>query len=320
MMNAKRLYDHFKTKFDAVGIIRTKDYLDEALVMNKKVPQETYPTMVVLGLAYPFRMLKHTKTHLVPSFYTFGSDYHLVLKKRMEDVMQGLPFNYHMGVDNHPHDERLAAVLGGLGFFGKNQLIINRELGSYMFLGIVFIDVVLENTYTLSVTDDCGSCRICIDACPTHALEEGTYHLEKCMSYFNQAKKPLNDEEVYANYSLFGCDICQMVCPKNIKKGTILHPEFELSGKEMVSIVDLFLDSEKVFRKKYENMAYLWKGKTILMRNAVMLLSKQQNVMYIDEISHVLHQHQTPWFHETTKRLYDKMISTKDNQSYDKSA
>jgi epoxyqueuosine reductase len=316
MMNAKRLYDHFKTQFDAVGIIKTQDYLDEATKMNREVPKETYPTMVVLGLAYPFRMLKHSQTHLVPSFYTFGSDYHQVLKHRIEIVMQAIPYPYHMGVDNHPHDERLAAVLGGLGFFGKNQLIIHPDLGSYMFLGLVFIDVLLDDTLNLKIDDDCGTCHKCIDACPTQALEEGMYHVEKCMSYFNQAKKHLTDEEVEANYSLFGCDICQMVCPKNIKKGAIVHPEFELSGKEMVSIMDLFQDSEKAFKKKYDHMAYLWKGKTILMRNAVMLLYRFKNTHYNDMIARVLKNNQTPWFAQTTKRLLEKLkqIQADDTQ------
>lgn len=313
-MNAQRLYDHFKTQFDAVGIIRTHNYLDEAAKMNKKVPDETYPTMVVCGLAYPFRMLKHSSTHLVPSFYTFGSDYHQVLKSRILKVMQALPYRYHMGVDNHPHDERLAAVLGGLGFFAKNQLIINEHLGSYMFLGLVFIDVELHETYTLNVEDDCGTCQKCIQACPTHALDEGFYDVEKCMSYYNQAKKALNDDEVLANYSLFGCDICQMVCPKNIKKGVIVHPEFELSGKERVSIIDLFQDSDKEFRKKYDTMSYLWKGKTILMRNATMLLVKHQNTHYNDLIKKALENNQTPWFYQTTKRLYDILETLKTKQ------
>lgn len=297
----------FLKSFDAVGIIRTATYLEEAKQRGKDVPHENYPTMVVLGLAYPYRTIKQTKTHVVPSFYTFGQDYHQVLSRRIEDVMKLIPYKYHLGVDNHPHDERLAAVLAGIGFFGKNQLIIHPELGSYFFLGIVWIDVSIDQEIILDIDDDCGTCTKCIDACPTHALEEGKYHIDRCMSYFNQTKKILTEEEIKANYCLFGCDICQMVCPKNIKKGVITHPEFELSGKEMVSIEDLFTLSEKAFKMKYQDMSYLWKGKTILMRNAAILLLRQQNDNYIDLLEASMQKHEMPWYQVTLQYVIEKL-------------
>lgn len=126
------LYDAFKKQFDIVGIIETSTYLKALKQLNKDVNPINYETMIVVGLSYPYRVIKHTKTHLVPSFYTFGSDYHQVLKKRMEEVLKHFEFNYELNVDNHPHDERLAATLSGLGFFGKNQLIINQTYGSYI--------------------------------------------------------------------------------------------------------------------------------------------------------------------------------------------
>jgi epoxyqueuosine reductase len=303
----KELKELFESRFDVCGIIHTKRYLEEAKKMGKNVPHVDYQTMVVLGLAYPMRFFKHTNTHLVPSFYTFGSDYHQVLKKRIDDVMKDLPYPYELGVDNHPHNERLAATLAGIGFFGKNQLIINKDLGTYMFLGLVFIDLTLENEFILEVTDDCGTCRKCIDACPPGALYEGGFDVKKCMSHYNQTKKVLSDDEIDLNYSLFGCDICQMVCPKNFKKGTRVHSEFELSGKEMVSIVDLFTNSEKEFKNKYSDMSFLWKGKTILMRNALTILQKQNNSNYNDLIELSIQKHQMPWYQETAIKILDKL-------------
>lgn len=310
-MTSNDLNSQLIESFDVVRIIKTSRYLDEAKKMNKVVPNETYETMVVVGLAYPMRTIKHTKTHLVPSFYTFGSDYHLVLKKRIDKAMEKIGFPYKLGVDNHPHDERLAAVISGIGFFGKNQLIINQTYGSYLFLGLIFIDTKLNDELIIEVNDDCGTCRKCIDACPTQALEEGKYHFEKCISHFNQEKRELAKDEIYANYALFGCDICQMVCPKNIKKGVKMHPEFELSGKEMVSIVDLFTDSEKEFRSKYEDMSYLWKGKTILMRNASMLLLKQRNTSHNDLIEKSLLKHDMPWYKSTVSYILDELKKQK---------
>lgn len=274
-MNAHQLKKYFDTQFDVVGIIRSSRYIEEASKMGKTVPPVKYPTMVVVGLAYPRRTIPQTKTHLVASFYTFGQDYHTVLKNRIKLVMDQLPYAYESGVDNHPHHERLAATLAGVGYFAKNQLIINEKYGSYLFLGIVFIDVELNDEFILPINDSCGNCRKCIDACPVGALSENGYEIDKCISYYNQAKRILSEKEIKANYCLFGCDICQMVCPKNAGKVNPTHPEFELTGKEAVSIVDLFTLSEKQFKQKYEGMSYLWKGKTILMRNALMVINNR---------------------------------------------
>ena len=306
-MTSIELRDIFLSEFDVVGIIDTQKYLDAAAQMNKDVPSIQYPTMVVLGLAYPKRILNHTKTHVVPSFYTFGQDYHTVLKNRILKVMATLPYRYDMGVDNHPHDERLAAVLAGLGYFGKNQLIINKDFGTYMFLGMVMIDMPLDQPFILDIDDDCGTCRKCISACPPQALFEDGYDMEKCMSHYNQSKRILTDDEITHNYSLFGCDICQLVCPKNVNKGSVIHPEFELSGKEMVSIVDLFSLSEKQFKRQYHDMAYMWKGKTILMRNALMVMLRHKNKMHTDLIKSSLEKEKAPWYDDMAKSIFKKL-------------
>lgn len=302
-INSQILYDAFIQKFDVVGIIETKNYQIEAQKRYQNFIDIKKPTMIVVGLSYPYRVLKHTHTHLVPSFYTFGKDYHSVLKRRMEEVLKPLDIEYETNVDNHPYDERLAATLAGIGYFGKNQLIINQTLGSYFFLGLVFLDVEIESEIILEVNDDCGSCHICLDACPTKALSEDGYEIEKCMSFYNQAKKVLTKDEMDHNYSLFGCDICQIVCPKNIHKGKKVHPEFELNGKEMVSIVDLFTDSDAVFHKKYDQMSYFWKGKTILMRNALVLLRRMKNNQYNDLIKQSRRTKRALWYEETAELI-----------------
>ena len=310
-MEGQTLANSFSLSFDLVGVIRSDRYMNEAARLKKKIPPPPYPTMVVLGLAYPKRDLPHSKTHLVPSFYTFGKDYHQILHERIDEVMESLPYPYWAGVDNHEHDERLAAYLAGLGFLGKNQLLINEDYGSYIFLAVVFIDVRLDSEYILDVNDDCGDCTICIQACPANALSEQGYEQKKCISHFNQSKRPLTDREITLNHSLFGCDICQLVCPKNKGSHTNKHPEFKLSGKESVAIVDLFKLSNHAFYKKYGDMAYAWRGKTVLMRNALTVLLKQRNTSYNDLIEQSIHTHKATWYTETAKKILRQLKAYK---------
>ncbi len=310
-MTSKALRALFLEKFDVVGVIKSKTYIEEAKKMNKHYQDILYPTMVVLGLSYPKRIIKPTKTHLVPSFYTFGSDYHTVLKNRIKNVMDPLNIKYSLGVDNHPYDERLAAVLAKVGYFGKNQLIINKTYGTYMFLGVVFFDVEIDEEFILDIDDDCGTCRKCISACPTNALFDGGYDMHKCISFYNQEKIDLTEEQMEANYQLFGCDICQLVCPKNINKGQKVHPEFELSGKEMVSIMDLFELSNKDFSKKYDHMSYLWKGKTILLRNALMVMLRQKETTYIEQIEQSMDDLKPSWYLSTASKVLKRLKEIK---------
>jgi len=310
-MTSRELRDLFLDQFDVVGIIKSETYIEEAKKMNKYHDDITYKTMVVLGLSYPKRVMKHTKTHLVPSFYTFGSDYHTVLKDRIKTVMDPLGINYTLGVDNHPYDERLAAVLAKVGYFGKNQLIINKDYGTYMFLGVVFVDITLDQEFILDIDDDCGTCRKCISACPTNALFDGGYDMYKCISFYNQEKQDLTDSQIDANYQLFGCDICQLVCPKNINKGLKTHKEFELSGKEMVSIMDLFQLSNKAFSSKYGDMSYLWKGKTILLRNALMVMLRQKETGYIHEIEQSIDDLKPSWYVSTANKVLKRLKEIK---------
>jgi epoxyqueuosine reductase len=310
-MDKAKIYDFFKEQFDLVGIIKTKTYNSHAKKMNFPIAIKDYPTMVVLGYAYPKRLMKHSHTHLIPSFYTFGRDYHTVLKNKIESICLKLDIEYEYGVDNHPLNERLMAELSGIGFFAKNQLIINKDFGSYIFLAYVQLDIEIKEEIKSVILEDCGDCRKCIEACPTNALIENGYIREKCISHFNQEKQELSQDQVKANYQLFGCDICQLVCPKNRGKGLLVHKEFELSGKERVSISDLFNMSQKEFKNGYKDMAYLWKGKTLLMRNAVTLLYNHKNTNFNNEIKRSIDAFKMPWYKNTVSNLHKELEKMK---------
>jgi epoxyqueuosine reductase len=146
--------------------------------------------------------------------YTW-SDRYAELREKLEALGRRLGGAYRVLVDENDHVDREAAARSGVGFYGKNTMLITRRHGSWVVLGTLVTDVALEPTEPLRL--DCGSCTLCIDACPTGALDEpGTLDATRCLSYWTQSR--LSIPERYREplgAQLYGCDICQDVCPWN---------------------------------------------------------------------------------------------------------
>lgn len=180
-------------------------------------------TQTVIGLLmnyYPDEIITETDNFII-SKYAYGKDYHEVLTKRTNALIQFMNEEFgdikaKLFVDRGPVFEKAWACKCGLGWIGKNTLLINPGRGSFHFIAIVLTDLLIEPD--LQETDHCGSCHICMDACPTGALEKPfELNLSKCLSYNtidnslgipDVLKKKLNDR-------IYGCDICQDVCPYN---------------------------------------------------------------------------------------------------------
>jgi epoxyqueuosine reductase len=153
--------------------------------------------------------------------YAYGTDYHHVIKDKLKVFMQKL--NDSVGeiegrvfVDSAPVMERVWAKRGGLGWIGKNSLLINKQSGSFFFLAELILDLDLE--YDGPVKDFCGTCTACMDACPTDAIPAPyTVDGSKCISYFTIELKDALPPEMKGKFEnwIFGCDICQDVCPWN---------------------------------------------------------------------------------------------------------
>lgn len=180
-------------------------------------------TVICLAYNYYQPDLNSDQSYKV-AMYATGADYHKVLKKKLKKLWQHIQSSVDPNataryfVDSAPILERQWAELAGLGWTGKNTLLINPRMGSYFFLAEIITDLVLE--YNESVMNDhCGTCTRCIDACPTNAIDDKGYLLKanECISYFTIESKSKTEEIYKSNFQdwIFGCDICQQVCPWN---------------------------------------------------------------------------------------------------------
>jgi epoxyqueuosine reductase len=142
-------------------------------------------------------------------------DHYSDLRQRLTELGERLGGSYRVLVDSNDHVDREGAVRSGVAFYGKNTMAITERFGSWVILGALVTDVEIEPTAALEL--DCGSCRLCIDACPTGALDEpGVLDSTRCLSYWTQAPEAIAQElRAELGDSVYGCDICQEVCPWN---------------------------------------------------------------------------------------------------------
>ena len=161
------------------------------------------------------------------------------LKKFLEEIKANVgPVSGRAFVDSAPVMERQWAQLAGLGWLGKNSLLLNKKMGSFFFIAELIID--LELAYDTPATDHCGTCTRCIDACPTKAIvQPGVVDGSKCISYFTIELKPEHPIPPDLNFDnwVFGCDICQDVCPWNRHAKPHLEQEFE-PAKALIELIN----------------------------------------------------------------------------------
>tara|TARA_B100000945_G_scaffold315417_1_gene314562 strand:- start:1687 stop:2607 length:921 start_codon:yes stop_codon:yes gene_type:complete len=157
------------------------------------------------------------------SNYAWGNDYHIVLKEKLYEIIKIInnhnkEFNYRVCVDTSPVMEKYWAQKAGLGWIGKHTNLINSKIGSWFFLSEIIIDFKLEYDKPF-MYDLCGSCTKCIEACPTGAIDNYILDSNKCISYHTIENRDSIPESFAGHFNdwIYGCDICQEVCPWNIK-------------------------------------------------------------------------------------------------------
>jgi epoxyqueuosine reductase len=205
--------------------------------------------------------------------YTWRDAY-AELRRKLERLGERLGGTYRVLVDENQHVDREAAARAGIGFYGKNTMIITRRHGSWVVLGTLVTDAEVEPTPRLEL--DCGDCRLCIDACPTGALDEpGVVDSTRCLSYWTQSRQEIPEEYREAlGDRVYGCDICQDVCPWNrgIEKRRAGRPLSE-DAEPVVSLREWLEADPDELSRRYDRLYVPRNDGRFLQRNANIALA-----------------------------------------------
>jgi len=233
------------------------------------------------------------------SRYALGRDYHKLIRKRLQQLAERIqqqigPFGYRAFVDSAPVLEKAIAEQAGLGWIGKNTLVLNRKAGSYFFLGELFVDLPLP-VDAPHATEHCGRCTACMDICPTGAFV-GPYVLDarRCISYLTIELKGSIPEELRAPIGnrVFGCDDCQLVCPWNRfarpTEQADFQPRHQLDNAELAT---LFRWSEEEFLSRTEGSPLRRAGYERWLRNLAVGLGNAPSSIPVLEALHARRDH-----------------------------
>ncbi len=278
----------------------TTDFEEDDLQkrIDPKRTMENCNSIIVLALSYnvDFKPISKFKFKGSLSRSSWGEDYHRVLKRKIEELIAEIKkiqdFEYKYYVDTGPLVDRELAHKAGIGYYGKNCSIINDEYGSFIFIGYIMTDLNISPDKGY-IESKCGDCELCLKACPTNALEN-PYILnpKRCISYLTQTKDEIAlDLKNKMGIKIYGCDTCQLVCPKNKGVKRSIHKEFipdKTSGA--IDIEELLKMSNREFKNKYGHMAGSWRGRNTLRRNALIALDNILNKDNKDDIEELLKQ------------------------------
>ncbi len=235
------------------------------------------------------------------SRYAWGDDYHELIKDRLESLLDNIrriynaPIEGKAFVDSGPVLERDFAGLAGVGWIGKNTHLISPERGSWFFLGELFVSIPL--TYDRPIPDRCGKCDLCLKACPTGAFA-GPYVLDarRCISYLTIELKgfiPRHLRPLIGNH-IFGCDICQEICPYNVKARPTEEkryaPRKELYTPDLIPLLSL---DEEEFRRRFRGSPILRAKRRGLLRNVAVALGNTKNSEAVPALARVLDDRET---------------------------
>ncbi|MDK2919390.1 MAG: epoxyqueuosine reductase [Candidatus Petromonas sp.] len=294
----------FEDLRERINSRKEKDYLSgfEEKDIEKRIdPQLTMKdakTIIVVGV--PYYIHENNINHDTnPEFYgkisrsSWGKDYHVVLKEKMKKLMELMQeelgkIKYRFFVDTGPLVDRHLAYKAGIGWYGKNNCIITENYGSWVFIGYILCDLEIETEN--HEENRCAKCNKCIDACPTGALMDNyEYNAKRCISFLTQTKEDISYQlrEKMGN-SLYGCDVCQLVCPHNVNVEGGYDEFFPEEHNYRPNLLELLQLSNKQFKKKYGDIALGWRGNKVLKRNTIIALGNSGDIKVLDHIKKYL--------------------------------
>ncbi|MGX7196161.1 tRNA epoxyqueuosine(34) reductase QueG [Enterococcus olivae] len=298
-----------KIGIDKIGFTTAEpfDYLKESLIEQKAAghtsgfehpdideriyPEKTFDnpkSIIAIALAYPTKIHEEVPRDEKRGQFaraSWGIDYHNILQDRLNRLIDFIKteadseqetadWRFVPQVDTGELVDVAVAQRAGLGFIGKNGLLITEEYGSFVYLGEIVTNIQFEPDEP--VANGCGDCTRCITGCPTGALlGDGRMNAKKCLSYQTQTKGMMPKEyRKKIRNIIYGCDICQLVCPYNKGKDFHFHPEMEPQTEEVFpKLVPLLTISNKQFKTQFGHLAGSWRGKKPLQRNALIALA-----------------------------------------------
>jgi len=275
--------------------------------IKPKLSLDSAKTIISIAVAYPHKLKQQPqKTVYKRGKFTpnsWGLDYHYVLQDKLDRLAKGIEeltadFEYKGMVDTGALVDTAVAQRAGIGFIGKNGLVISKEFGSYMFLGELITNLDIEPDQPVDY--GCGDCNRCVTACPTSCLiGDGSMNAKRCLSFQTQDKGVMDLEfRKKIKTVIYGCDICQICCPYNKGLDNPLATEIDpdLSHPELLPFLEL---SNGQFKEKFGHVAGSWRGKNILQRNAIIALANANDRSAIPKMLEIIDKGQNP-IHVTT--------------------
>ena len=270
--------------------------------LDPKLSLASARTIISIALAYPRRLPQqpqktaYRRGKITPN--SWGLDYHYILQDKLERLARGIEeltadFEYKGMVDTGALVDTAVARRAGIGFIGKNGLVISKEFGSYMFLGELITNLELEPDQPVDY--DCGDCNRCVEACPTSCLlGDSTMDARRCLSFQTQDKGMMDLEfRKKIKTVIYGCDICQICCPynKGIDSPPVVDIDPDLAQPELIPFLEL---SNGQFKEKFGLIAGSWRGKNILQRNAIIALANAHDWSAIPKLLEIIDKGQNP--------------------------
>ena len=270
--------------------------------IKPKLSLASAKTIISIAVAYPHKLKQQPqKTAYKRGKFTpnsWGLDYHYVLQDKLDRLAKGIEeltadFEYKGMVDTGALVDTAVAQRAGIGFIGKNGLVISKEFGSYMFLGELITNLDIEPDQPVDY--GCGDCNRCVTACPTSCLiGDGSMNAKRCLSFQTQDKGVMDMEfRKKIKTVIYGCDICQICCPYNKGLDNPLATEIDpdLSHPELLPFLEL---SNGQFKEKFGHVAGSWRGKNILQRNAIIALANANDRSAIPKMLEIIDKGQNP--------------------------